>query len=124
MSNPATVVTAGKPSLDFAGQLGKLAQLPFDSVAQAVALVSTKSATAEQLAIWLSLRDAALAAARPAVVRPLSCRISEKGAVSVYGLNARFPVTLYADQWQRLIDFVPALTEFLDKNRAALKSKS
>ena len=35
-------------------------------------------------------------------VTRLTAKITEKGGVSVYGLNARFPVTLYADQWERL----------------------
>ncbi|RMF87619.1 MAG: hypothetical protein D6741_20330, partial [Planctomycetota bacterium] len=35
---------------------------------------------------------------------PLYCKVSQKGAVSVYGLQ-RMPVTLYADQWERLLGF-------------------
>lgn len=41
----------------------------------------------------------------------LSAKVSEKGAISVYGLHSRFPVTLYAEQWERLfasIDMVKA----------------
>ena len=38
----------------------------------------------------------------------LHCKVSEKGGVSVYGLNARFPVTLYVEQWERLLAFAPA----------------
>jgi len=45
---------------------------------------------------------------------PLYCKIGEKGAVSVYGLNSpRFPVTLYAAQWERLAEFIPSVLDFI-----------
>ena len=53
----------------------------------------------------------------------LEFRVSEKGAVSVYGMG-RFPVTLYYEQWQRLLDAAPQLKEFLEENKAKLKLKS
>lgn len=53
----------------------------------------------------------------------LSCKVSEKGAVSVYGLQARFPVTLYAEQWTRLLDFADNLREFIKANESKLKRK-
>jgi hypothetical protein len=53
---------------------------------------------------------------------PLTCRVSLKGAVSVYGLG-RFPVTLYESQWRRLIKFFKSLETFLDANKSSLKSK-
>lgn len=53
----------------------------------------------------------------------LSCKVSEKGAVSVYGLQARFPVTLYAEQWTRLLDFADELKEFIKENGSKLKRK-
>jgi hypothetical protein len=37
----------------------------------------------------------------------LSCKVSVKGAISVYGLNSRMPVTLYAGQWERLLEGAP-----------------
>ena len=49
-------------------------------------------------------------------------RVSEKGGVSVYGLG-RFPVTLYYEQWTRLLDAAPALKAFLDENKSKLKLK-
>jgi len=49
-------------------------------------------------------------------------RVSEKGAVSVYGLG-RFPVTLYYEQWVRLLDQAEALREFMEKNKDSLKLK-
>jgi len=54
--------------------------------------------------------------------RKLSFKVSEKGAVSVYGLSARFPVSLYGSQWDTLIANVPALKAFIDANRARLST--
>ena len=50
-------------------------------------------------------------------------KVSEKGGVSVYGINSRFPVTLYANQWQKLIELVPELTSFIEANKAVLAVK-
>lgn len=52
----------------------------------------------------------------------LEFRVGEKGGVSVYGLG-RFPVTLYYEQWIRLLDAVPQLRKFLDENKADGKLK-
>jgi len=52
----------------------------------------------------------------------LEFRVGEKGGVSVYGLG-RFPVTLYYEQWIRLLDAVPQLRVFLDENKASGKLK-
>ena len=49
-------------------------------------------------------------------------RVSEKGGVSVYGLG-RFPVTLYYEQWVRLLDAADNLRQFLEENKAKLKLK-
>ena len=52
----------------------------------------------------------------------LEFRVGEKGGVSVYGLG-RFPVTLYYEQWIRLLDSAPDLKEFLESNKSRLKLK-
>jgi hypothetical protein len=52
----------------------------------------------------------------------LSLRVSEKGALSVYGLG-RFPVTLYKEQWLRLLDLTDDIKVFIKHNDAQLKSK-
>ncbi len=52
----------------------------------------------------------------------LEFRVSEKGGVSVYGLG-RFPVTLYYEQWTRLLDANDKLREFLEENKSKLKLK-
>ena len=54
--------------------------------------------------------------------REVSLKVSEKGGVSVYGLG-RFPVTLYYEQWTRLLDAAPKLSEFLEENKSKLKLK-
>ncbi len=53
----------------------------------------------------------------------LEFRGGEKGGVSVYGLG-RFPVTLYYEQWIRLLDVADRLKEFLEENKSRLKMKS
>jgi hypothetical protein len=52
----------------------------------------------------------------------LDFKVGEKGGVSVYGLG-RFPVTLYYEQWIRLLDTGEKLRKFLDENKAAGKLK-
>ncbi|MDM7997969.1 MAG: hypothetical protein QUT30_20045 [Acidobacteriota bacterium] len=52
----------------------------------------------------------------------LSLRVSEKGALSVYGLG-RFPVTLYKEQWLRILDMAEEIRAFISQNEAQLKSK-
>jgi hypothetical protein len=52
----------------------------------------------------------------------LDFRVGEKGGVSVYGLG-RFPVTLYYEQWIRLLDVGKDLREFLEENKSAGKLK-
>ena len=50
-------------------------------------------------------------------------RVGEKGGVSVYGLG-RFPVTLYYEQWIRLLDASADLRKFLEENKSRLKLKT
>ena len=50
-------------------------------------------------------------------------KVSEKGAVSCYGINSRFPVTLYAGQWERIIKHIPELQKFLVDNASKLATK-
>lgn len=52
----------------------------------------------------------------------LQYKVSEKGGVSVYGLG-RFPVTLYYEQWIRLLEQADQIREFLDENKSQLKMK-
>ena len=52
----------------------------------------------------------------------LYCKVSEKGAISVYGLQ-RMPVTLYVEQWERLLAFSDDLKSFMKANNDKLKRK-
>lgn len=52
----------------------------------------------------------------------VSLKVSEKGAVSVYGLG-RFPVTLYKEQWAKLLDMGEDIRRFIQENEAKLKAK-
>lgn len=52
----------------------------------------------------------------------LSLRVSDKGGVSVYGLG-RFPVTLYKEQWLRLLALADDIRAFIAANEGSLKGK-
>jgi len=52
----------------------------------------------------------------------LRLKVSEKGGLSVYGLG-RFPVTLYKEQWSRLLDHADEIKNFLRENQNQLKAK-
>jgi hypothetical protein len=61
-------------------------------------------------------------ALRARSARGVSLRVSEKGGVSVYGLG-RFPVTLYKEQWARLLDMADEIRGFIKDHDAELKAK-
>ena len=52
----------------------------------------------------------------------LAMKVSEKGALSVYGMG-RFPVTLYKEQWLRLLAMAEDIKAFIEANKDRLKSK-
>jgi hypothetical protein len=54
--------------------------------------------------------------------RGISMKVSEKGAVSIYGLG-RFPVTLYKEQWTKLLDMADDIRAFIKENEGKLKTK-
>jgi hypothetical protein len=54
--------------------------------------------------------------------RGVSLKVSEKGAVSVYGMG-RFPVTLYQEQWIKLLDMGDEIRTFIKDNESKLKKK-
>ena len=54
--------------------------------------------------------------------RGVSMKVSEKGGVSIYGLG-RFPVTLYKEQWAKLLDMADDIRAFMKENEAQLKAK-
>jgi len=67
----------------------------------------------------LKAENAALKS-RPA--RSVSMKVSEKGGLSVYGLG-RFPVTLYQEQWLKLLDLAEEIRAFIKENEPRLKKK-
>jgi hypothetical protein len=52
----------------------------------------------------------------------MSMKVSEKGGLSVYGLG-RFPVTLYREQWEKLLAMSDQIRTFIKENDSALKKK-
>ena len=63
------------------------------------------------------------AALKKGAARGLTLRVSEKGALSVYGMG-RFPVTLYKEQWLKLLDMADDIRNFIKANEGTLKSKA
>jgi len=55
--------------------------------------------------------------------KALSMKVSEKGAISIYGLG-RFPITLYRGQMERLISHAPQIRAFIETNVALLSVKA
>jgi hypothetical protein len=62
------------------------------------------------------------AALKAQATRGVSMKVSEKGGVSVYGLG-RFPVTLYKEQWTKLLDLADDIRAFLKAHDSELKAK-
>ncbi|MEX2179641.1 MAG: hypothetical protein WD801_13075 [Gemmatimonadaceae bacterium] len=61
-------------------------------------------------------------ALRKGSARAISLKVSEKGGLSVYGLG-RFPVTLYKEQWLKLLELSDEIRAFIRTNDAQLKTK-
>lgn len=74
-----------------------------------------------ELIAKLEAMQAALAIANKP--RKLTLKVSEKGAVSVYGMG-KFPVTLYAGQWERLLAAGDEINSFIEHNRGLLAVKA
>jgi hypothetical protein len=83
------------------------------STNEILAQVASKKITPEQAAALLEKANQS----------PLRLKVSEKGGVSLYGLNVRFPLTLYAGQWQRVLDHADEIRAFLKANADKLSSK-
>jgi hypothetical protein len=76
----------------------------------------------EELRAELARLKAENEALKGTATRGTSIRVSEKGGVSVYGLG-RFPVTLYKEQWLKLLDMAEDIRAFIAANEAKLKTK-
>jgi len=62
------------------------------------------------------------AALKQGAARGISMKVSEKGGLSIYGLG-RFPVTLYKEQWTKLLDMSDDIRQFIAANEGKLKTK-
>ena len=78
--------------------------------------------TDEELRAELEKLKAENAALKARGSKGISLKVSEKGGVSVYGLG-RFPVTLYQEQWLKLLDMADDLRAFIRENAGKLKKK-
>ncbi len=79
-------------------------------------------ATEEELKAELERLRAENAALKSRTSGNVSLKVSEKGGVSVYGLG-RFPVTLYKEQWSKLLDMADEIRAFMRANDSKLKAK-
>lgn len=79
-------------------------------------------ATEEELKAELERLKAENAALKARGSKGISMKVSEKGGVSVYGLG-RFPVTLYQEQWLKLLDLSDDIRAFIKDNEGRLKKK-
>lgn len=62
------------------------------------------------------------AALKKGAATGISMKVSDKGALSIYGMG-RFPVTLYKEQWLKLMDMSDQIRAFIAANNAKLKTK-
>ena len=79
-------------------------------------------ATEEELKAELEKLKKENEALKARTSRGVSLKVSEKGGVSVYGLG-RFPVTLYKEQWGKLLDMADEIRAFIADNADRLKTK-
>ena len=79
----------------------------------------TKNAEVELLRAQVAALQAKLHKPPPA----LKLKVSPKGGISVYGLG-RFPVTLYPEQWERLLNISDAIKEFIANHNSELSRKA
>jgi hypothetical protein len=79
-------------------------------------------ATDEEMKAELERLKAENAALKARGAKGVSMKVSEKGAVSIYGLG-RFPVTLYQEQWTKLLEMADDIRAFIRENEPRLKKK-
>ncbi len=78
--------------------------------------------TEEELRAELEKLKAENEALKSRGAKGISMKVSEKGAVSIYGMG-RFPVTLYQEQWTKLLDMADDIRAFIKDNESKLKKK-
>ena len=89
---------------------------PIVSQAEILAAVAAGRMTVEQAAALLPNQS------RP--VGQLRCKVGAKGGVSLYGVNSRFPVTMYAEQWERVLAYADEIRAFIKSQNGTLKHKA
>lgn len=83
---------------------------------------STMQTPEEMMAELERLKAENEALKKPAPRGAVTLKVSEKGAVSVYGLG-RFPITLYKEQWEKLLERADDIRKFIADNDSQLKKK-
>ena len=78
--------------------------------------------TEEELKAEVAKLKAEMESLKARTSKGISLKVSEKGAVSVYGMG-RFPVTLYKEQWLKLLDMAGDIRAFIAQNEGKLKTK-
>jgi hypothetical protein len=76
----------------------------------------------EDLKAELAKLKAENEALKKSTARGISLKVSQKGAVSLYGMG-RFPVTLYKEQWLKILEMADVIKNFISENDSALKAK-
>jgi hypothetical protein len=74
---------------------------------EVLALVASGTASVEQAVAWMESQGRQK--------YRLTFKVAEKGGISVYGLQSKYPVTLYPEQWAALFEHLPALKAFMEK---------
>src|SRR5262245_31935318 len=92
------------------------------AILQDVSKVNSKDKATAELLARLEALEAENKRLKEARNGKLSLKVSEKGALSVYGMG-RFPVSLYRSQWERLIEAVPVIQQFIKDNASKLATK-
>lgn len=85
-------------------------------------VLNTMASEEELQAEIAKLRAENEALKKPVARGQMSLKVSEKGALSVYGLG-RFPVTLYREQWEKLLGMADQIRQFIQDNDSQLKKK-
>ena len=76
----------------------------------------------EDLKTELAKLKAENEALKKSSARGISLKVSQKGAVSLYGMG-RFPVTLYKEQWLKILEMSDVIRNFISENDSQLKAK-
>jgi hypothetical protein len=92
---------------------------PGCTVDQALNAMASGKVSQDAFKLFIAKREAA---AKSGGAGKLTCKVAEKGGLSVYGLG-RWPTTLYREQWERLIGFVPEIQKFIAEHDGELTSK-